>query len=69
MSTDNTCENKRCLCRPAKDIKKKSEILNYEVKRPLPIKTAKSMRDELGERIKKEVVLKPNMHNYLTDDC
>ena len=54
---------------PAKDIKKKSEILNYEVEIPLPIKTAKSMRDELGKRIKKEVVLKPNMHNYLTDDC
>ena len=50
-------------------IKKKSEILNYEVERPLPIKTAKSMRDELGEKIKKEVVLKPNIQNYLTDDC
>ena len=54
---------------PANYIKKKSEILNYEIERPLPIKTAKSMRDELGEKIKKEVVLKPNIHNYLTDDC
>ena len=54
---------------PGNYIKKKSEILNYEVERPLPIKTAKSMRDELGEKIKKEVVLKPNIQNYLTDDC
>ena len=57
----------------AGDIKKRSDTLNYEIKRPLPIAKTKKviglMKNELsGKTIKKVSALKPNTYSYIIDD-
>ena len=60
---------KTCLWRPCKDIKKRFETSN-KVKRPQPInkniKMTRLIRDELGDRIKNNIVLYRTNTSYRT---
>ena len=57
-----------------KDVKKRFDISNYEVNRPLPTRENKKkielVKDELGGSIMTEfVALRLKTYSYLTDDC
>ena len=56
------------------DVKKRFDISNYEVNRPLPTRKYKKviglMKVKLGGNIMtKFVILRPKTYSYLTDDC